>query len=59
MYAAIFHVSWPDRHAAGLIDLLFKGRACNLLYSCFAIQAGCKRLHNECLIVIILMPYKK
>ena len=37
----MFQLQAEHRHAAGLIDLLFKGRVYNLLYSCFAIQAGC------------------
>ena len=61
----MFQLQAEHRHAAGLIDLLFKGRVL-CFYSCFAIQAGCsknpllrKRLYNERLIIIILMPYKK
>ena len=68
----MFQLQAEHRHAAGLIDLLFKGRLI-CFYSCFATQAGasknpllCKCLYNLCicymyerLIIIILMPYKK
>ena len=51
------------RHAAVLIDLLFKG-ACNLLlqllcYTSRLLTSASKRLYNKRLIIIILMPYKK
>ena len=35
----MFQLQAEHRHAAGLIDLLFKGRVI-CFYSCFAIQAG-------------------
>ena len=44
----MFQLQAEHRHAAGLIDLLFRGHP--LLR---------KRLYNERLIILILMPYKK
>ena len=37
---SMFQLQVEHQHAAGLIDLLFKGRLI-CFYSCFATQAGC------------------
>ena len=37
---SMFQLQAEHRHAAGLIDLLFKGRVI-CFYSCFAIQTSC------------------
>ena len=50
----MFHLQAEHRHAAGLIDLLFKGRVI-FFYSCFASASKNpllrKRLYNEHLII--------
>ena len=62
----MFQLQAEHRHAAGLIDLL----ACNLLlqllcHTSWLLTSAStnpllrKRLYNERLIIIILMPYKK
>ena len=64
----MFQLQAEHRHAAVLIDLLFKG-ACNLLLQllCYASRLLTsasknpllrKRLYNKRLIIIILMPYR-
>ena len=65
----MFQLQAEHRYAAGLIDLLFKGRVicftAALPYKQVVITSASKspllrkRLHNERLIIIILMPYKK
>ena len=67
----MFQLQAEHRHAAGLIDLLFKGRVTvcftaalpynlsRLLTSASKNPLLRKGLYNECLIIIILMPYKK
>ena len=56
-----------QQHAAGLADLLFKGRVIALQLLCHTSRLLTsasknpllrKRLYNERLIIIILMPYK-
>ena len=39
-HLSMFQLQAEHRHAAGLIDLLFK-RCLICFYSCFATQAGC------------------
>ena len=60
----MFQLQAEHRHAAGLIDLLFKGRVtvcftAALPYKQVVNKRFNKRLYNERLIIIILMPYKK
>ena len=66
----MFQLQAEHRHAAGLIDLLFKGCVATLLLQLLCHTSGLltsasknpllrKRLYNERLIIIILMPYKK
>ena len=60
---SMFQLQAEHQHAAGLIDLLFKGRViCHtsrLLTSASKNPLLRKHLYNEHLIIIILMPYKK
>ena len=65
----MFQLQAEHRHESGLIDLLFKGRVIcftavlpytsRLLTSASKNPLLRKRLYNERLIIIILMPYKK
>ena len=64
----MFQLQAEHRHAAGLIDLLFKGRVTVCFTAALPYKQVVnasknpllrKRLYNKRLIIIILMPYKK